>query len=296
MDRVINKHSNIFVASTCDGHSKQFYKTDADNVSPELLDVQMTSFDVLKLLKEANLIDIILKYEQEIWDEGINRHLVAHGTRHIKNVLFYTALVGQTVIKDEHDFELMMLSAKYHDVARKIDGHEIHAEPSARIMVERLKDKYSPLDIGIIKTCIEFHEVPRDIPEVDQVFLDIAKNNGIPSEMLDKVRTMAEVLKDADALDRTRFVNRARLQPRFLKFDISKRLIKFAAELQETYALRDLKKYHCDEAISVLLQRDTPQELLREIRYEEGIHRDIRRVINVKARACLGDLYNNRKK
>ena len=114
--------------------------------------------------------------------------------------------------------------------------------------------------------------------------------------MLDKVRMMAEVLKDADALDRTRFVNRARLDYRFLKFDISKRLIKFAAEMQETYALRDLKSYHCDEAISVLLQRDTPQELLREIRYEEGIHRDIRRVINVKARACLGDLYNHKKK
>ena len=292
----INRHSAIYVASTCDGHSRQFYKSDADNVSPEILDSQMNSFDVLKIVKDDDLVDVILKYEKEIWDEKINRHLVAHGTRHIKNVLFYTAIVGKSVISDEHDFELMMLSAKYHDVARKIDGHEIHAEPSARIMVERLKDKYSPLDIGIIKTCIEFHEVPRNILEVDQVFLEIAKKNGIPDVMLDKVRMMAEVLKDADALDRTRFVNRARLDYRFLKFDISKRLIKFAAEMQETYALRDLKSYHCDEAISVLLQRDTPQELLREIRYEEGIHRDIRRVINVKARACLGDLYNHKKK
>ena len=78
---------------------------------------------------------------------------------------------------------------------------------------------------------------------------------------------MAEVLKDADALDRTRFINKARLNPEFLQYGISRQLIRFASSLQETYAIQDLKGYQCDEAIGRLLQNYTPQEVLRTIRH-----------------------------
>ena len=82
-----------------------------------------------------------------------------------------------------------------------------------------------------------------------------------------EVLEMAEVLKDADALDRTRFINKARLDPKFLHYDISKRLVRFASSLQETYAIQDLKEFQCDEAIGRLLQNYTPQEVLRTIRH-----------------------------
>ena len=84
---------------------------------------------------------------------------------------------------------------------------------------------------------------------------------------MDKVREMAEVLKDADALDRTRFINKARLNQNFLKYGISKQLIEFSSSLQETYALQDLQDYQCDDIIGELLQAYTPQEVLRTIRH-----------------------------
>ena len=179
----------------------------------------------------------------------------------------YATLIGQSVVKDKHDLELIMLSAKYHDIGRKTDAYEEHAESSAQIAVEKLRDKCSAEDLSIISTIIQFHEIPRNISNVDAVFLDIARKNGIPDEQISRAREMAEVLKDADALDRTRFINKARLNPEFLQYGISRQLIRFASSLQETYAIQDLKEFQCDEAIGRLLQNYTPQEVLRTIRH-----------------------------
>ena len=95
----------------------------------------------------------------------------------------------------------------------------------------------------------------------------MARKNGIIDDQIPRVRKMAEVLKDADALDRTRFINKARLNPKFLQYDVSKHLIKFASSLQETYAISDLKEFHCNEPIDILLQTYTPQEVLRTVRH-----------------------------
>ena len=101
---------------------------------------------------------------------------------------------------------------------------------------------------------------------------------------------MAEVLKDADALDRTRFINKARLNPEFLQYDASKQLVKFASSLQETYAIHDLKEFNCDESIGILLQIYTPQEVLRTIRHStRGSLRneDIQSFINLWASSSI---------
>ena len=114
---------------------------------------------------------------------------------------------------------------------------------------------------------IEFHEIPRNLPYSDELFMNLARKNGVPEEQMLKVRKMSEVLKDADALDRTRFITKARLNPDYLEYDVSKKLIKFASSLQETYALEDLKEFQCEDAVSVLLEGYTPQEVLRNIRH-----------------------------
>ena len=148
----------------------------------------------------------------------------------------------------------------------------------------------SPDDLSIISTIIEFHETPRNIPNVDEIFIEIAKKNGVPNEQISKVRQMAEVLKDADALDRTRFINKARLNPDYLQYGVSKQLIRFASSLQETYATHDLKEFRCDEAISILLQSYTPQEVLRTIRHSTRANlriEDIQSFINSWASSIM---------
>lgn len=158
-----------------------------------------------------------------------------------------------------------------------------HAESSAQIAVEKLRDKCSAEDLSIISTIIQFHEIPRNSYNVDAIFSDMARKNGIPKDQISKVRQMAEVLKDADALDRTRFINKARLNPEFLQYGTSRQLIRFASSVQETYAIQDLKEFQCDEAIGKLLQTYTPQEVLRTIRHSTRANlrlEDIQRFIN----------------
>lgn len=263
----IGLDSTFVMISNCDENQRQFEKSDIQSINQEILGAQLSASDIATALTDSGLSSSIVMYENEIKEENVNGRLKVHGQRHIKNVLLYSSLIGQTVVQDKHDLELIMLSAKYHDIGRKTDAHEEHAEASAKIAIEKLKEKCSPDDLSIISTIIEFHETPRNVSNVDELFIAMARKNGITDDQIPRVRQMAEVLKDADALDRTRFINKARLNPDFLQYDVSKQLIKFASSLQETYAIHDLKEFRCDEAISILLQSYTPQEVLRTIRH-----------------------------
>lgn len=263
----INRDSTLVMINNSDENKRQFEKSDTQIINPTFLSEQYSSADVMKTLSNKGLLTSFVMHENEIKEEKINDKLKVHGQRHVKNVLLYSALIGQSVIQDKHDLDLIMLSAKYHDVGRKTDAHEDHAKSSANIAVEKLKDKCSSNDLAIISTIIEFHEVPRKNANVDEIFNELAKKNGVSEEKIPKVRQMAEVLKDADALDRTRFINKSRLNPELLQYNISKQLVQFSSSLQETYAINDLKDFHCDDAINSLLQTYTPQEVLRTVRH-----------------------------
>lgn len=271
----IRMDSALVMVNNSEGNERQFKQSDISLIDQAILDSQLSSSDVIEALTDSRLSTPIVMYENEIKEENVNSRLKVHGQRHIKNVLLYSTLIGQSVVHDKHDLDLIMLSAKYHDIGRKNDAHEKHAEASAKNAIEKLKNKYSPEDLAIISTIIEFHETPRNVTNVNELFVAMARKKGITDDQISKVRQMAEVLKDADALDRTRFINKERLNPNFLQYDISKQLVKFASSLQETYALQDLKEFHCDESIEILLQTYTPQEVLRIIRHStRGILRN----------------------
>lgn len=279
----ISMDSTLVMANNSDGKERQFKKSDISNIDQTVLDAQLSSSDVMSALNDSGLSTSLVIYENEIKEENVNGRLKVHGQRHIKDVLLYSTLIGQSVVQNKHDLDLIMLSAKYHDIGRETDAREDHALTSAKIAVEKAKDKYSKEDLSIINTIIEFHEIPRNATNADEEFAKMARNNGIADDQIPRVRQMAEVLKDADALDRTRFINKARLNPEFLQFDVSKQLVKFASSLQETYAISDLKEFQCDEAINILLQIYTPQEVLRTIRQStRGIMKkeDIQSFIN----------------
>lgn len=286
----ISMDSTLVMANNSDGKERQFKKSDISNIDQTVLDAQLSSSDVMSALNDSGLSTSLVIYENEIKEENVNGRLKVHGQRHIKDVLLYSTLIGQSVVQNKHDLDLIMLSAKYHDIGRKTDAHEDHALTSAKIAVEKAKDKYSKEDLSIINTIIEFHEIPRNATNADEEFAKMARNNGIADDQIPRVRQMAEVLKDADALDRTRFINKARLNPEFLQFDVSKQLVKFASSLQETYAISDLKGFQCDEAINILLQIYTPQEVLRTIRQStRGIMKkeDIQSFINSWASSTI---------
>lgn len=266
-DFKISLDSTLVMINNSDGNGRQFEKSDISVIKQTNLNTQLSSAEVIRTLTDSGLSTTLVMYENEIKEENVNSRLKVHGQRHIKNVLLYSTLIGQFVIPNKHDLDLIMLSAKYHDIGRKSDAYEEHAEVSSKIAIEKLKDKCSPEDLSIISTVIEFHKTPRNIANVDELFVAMARKNGIADDQMSRVRQMAEVLKDADALDRTRFINKARLNPEFLQYNVSKQLVKFASSLQETYAIHDLKEFNYDESIGILLQIYTPQEVLRTIRH-----------------------------
>ena len=243
----------------------QFYQSDYKYLNEVFKNRQINSSDVIKMLELNNLIDVLLKFENEIYSEEINKNMKAHGQRHILDVLLYSIIIGESLL-NEHDLNLLLIAAKYHDVGRTEENEQEHAYFSSIIARERLSNIISKEDLNIVATAIEFHEIHRKSLNEERVFSLIAIKNGIDSKQLEKTRKISEILKDADALDRTRFVNSARLDNRFLKFDISKRLIKLSANIQETYALEDLKMYDFNQE---LFKYYTPQEILRKIRKNE---------------------------
>ena len=260
----MDKNQTLSIMSKTKNNTRQFNKSDYSTLNQQLLEKQLTTEEILSKMK--TLSPLLSKYEKEIREEKINEQLKSHGQRHIKNVVLYSMLIGKEEVKDENDLELLLIAAKYHDVGRKREGHEEHALSSSMIAEERLKGKMKEEEIDIIKTIIEYHEVPRNHPSADEIFEKIAKKNKIPDNDLSRVKLLAEILKDADALDRTRFLNKARLDASYLRFDTSKQLVRFASSLQETYALEDLKQFHSQDAINTLLEEFTPQEVLRIIR------------------------------
>ncbi len=253
------------IIKTIDKNDNQYMKSDIKFLNEFLKKCQFSSKDIIEIINESSLLNILLQVEKEIYAEKINIQFKSHGSRHIIDVLLFSFLIGNELL-EKNELYLLLLSAKYHDIGRVNDGKEEHAKASSEIAFKQLDGFISKRDLAMIMTAIEFHEVSRRIKNIDSIFYEIAKKNNVIEEDRSRARIISEILKDADALDRTRFMNRQRLNHEYLFFDYSKRYIKFSAELQEKYALNDLMSYHINYN---LLAYYTPQELLKIIRKNE---------------------------
>ncbi|MBQ3408060.1 MAG: hypothetical protein IJH12_02500 [Clostridia bacterium] len=150
-----------------------------------------------------------------------------HGRRHINNVVLFSYLLAQNDGKILGDMDLVIQAAKYHDVGR--DGvwngmgpgkrHDKdlipHAYPSALAAEFYMKKelnsdgtrKYTDSQIALVKVAIEYHEVYEENKNKfnEDVFMGLCKKENVKSEDLERCKLMCIYLKDADALDRTRF-------------------------------------------------------------------------------------------
>lgn len=262
-----SKKSTLEILEQLNTSDWQFKKIDIKKIGDKLASEQLSSEEVLQTFLNDDNRTLILNAEKEIIANGINSDLKVHGSRHIKNVVLYSTIIGNNMLPRK-ELLLLIEAAKYHDVARISEGYERHAERSAKLAAVLLKDKYTSSDLSIILTAIEFHEV--EIINQEEDFKKIANKYNLSERDLPIAKAICKILKDADALDRTRFISAERVDSQFLNYNYSKKLIKFASEVQDTYALEDLKQYNCDEEISLLLQKFTPQEILRTIRHNKN--------------------------
>lgn len=200
-----------------------------------------------------------------------------HGRRHINNVVLFSYILAQQDGKIPGDIDLVIQAAKYHDVGRdgvwnglgpgkRHDKDEVpHAYPSALAAEFYMKKelnpdgsrKYSDSQIALVKVAIEYHEVKEEDKNKfnEDVFASLCKKEKVRPEDMEKCKLMCIYLKDADALDRTRFIYEdpnvmfARdykdgLDITYLRSDVAVALRDFAREINNKhYANRSGKLY-----------------------------------------------------
>ena len=139
----------------------------------------------------------------------------------------------------EYEKSILIESAKYHDCGRENDRQDIdHGRRGAEKVLEG-ELEVSDLTKRIIAALIEYHEIPDSLSNLNQICQHYELDN-IEKQIVNK---LAPYLKDADALDRTRFKEHslASLNENMLRTDISKKIIDLSKEIQ-TYYQSELEK------------------------------------------------------
>lgn len=271
--------------------SNNIVKLDYPQLSVTEAKVYLTE-DVRKLLTD-NIDDM---YQKSIYGNvpGV------HSTKHIEDVMLFATIIGRTLNIENHDLQLLIEAAKYHDSGRirdydkkdysyknsdeLVDRHGIASAKKAR---EELAGKYSEEDIKVIAIAIELH-VPRLNAQLIEELCQKYNVDTKDTKLVERITKLSLALKDADALDRTRF--RASTSQftnsDYLYLKISKSLIQIGAQINEKYAVDDinaLKQAH-PELISLLDEKleltDNPKEVIRAYRkgYLETLEKDYKKL------------------
>lgn len=183
------------------------------------------------------------KYEKI--DKNQIRQKGIHGIKHNDRVAIMSLIIGEQegFLKEEstRERELLTTAAYYHDIGRIADIGP-HARRSARLIknVELSYldgKKFSEQDKKIVQLLAEGHEGK------DSNIDKLIKKYNIEEIDIEMVKNLLNVLKDADALDRSRLTLNTPiktitdLDPKYLRLNSSKRL------MEASYGLEYLTKY-----------------------------------------------------
>lgn len=173
------------------------------------------------------------KKKEKVIDSSKLYNSKVHGINHSRKVAILSSAILQEsgIAFDEKMTDILMTACYYHDIGRIMD-----IGPYTKNSVRKLKkmalffdngEEYTDEDKNMLYTIIEAHEGK------ESDLSKIMKKYDIPQEKQEIVSFYSFVLKDADALDRARLSNKfyMDLNPKYLKFNQSKRLIDFAFDL-----------------------------------------------------------------
>lgn len=181
-------------------------------------------FDYIKESKDYNIFEEYVNNEEH---KALYEHYF-HGIRHVDNVSIFSYYIAEKEAYTQKEIYLIMEAARYHDIGRTNDWEEgNHGYAGAKKYEEYRKEKMELQNIKIIKFLISSHDLPNTNeikPLASQMFKDLNENS------IEKLYNMANIIRDADALDRTRFniSEYDYLNPRYLKHDFAKEIIEVA--------------------------------------------------------------------
>lgn len=216
-----------------------------------------------------------------------NKH---HSIDHVDKVILFAGLLAKNEGLDEKTTNLLITASAFHDSGRKTLGTKVsdqniyHAEKSAEVAKELLeknpenKFEVNNEDIKIIQVAIHYHEHEEaNIGKTDKGMIkELCDKYGVKQEDFETTLKVSELLKDADALDRTRFTKNGKLDTRYLKSENAKKgsMINYAKQVNEELAKEiliqeyDIKEEELQDidAVSKLYEK-------KERQYLRGISR-----------------------
>ena len=202
-----------------------------------------------------------------IYRSGLYSDFSGHDVSHIERVSVLSSIIAKKIGLSEDVRQLAILAAIYHDSGRFTEGHEKHGDYSAAIFRSMMGNSLSKEDVNLVCAAIDLHdEEKEDAETISQMMIRYRVKDRI------KLNAVMSVLKDADALDRVRFLNsKSGLDTKYLRFEESKKLIRFATELYEIEALRKLRILYDKHFVSkneldtYLNSKRLPEEILFEV-------------------------------
>ena len=168
-------------------------------------------------IKIINALDYSILYQSEI-----------HGARHIERVAVHTLLICLLEEIPYNWMKICIAAAEYHDIGRLDDTENPFHGLYGANQLQRCStplNYFTETEQEMIRFLVAAHSV--DDMRAEEFFRHLFR---ISENEKNNVLKMLAILKDADALDRFRLTLHS-LDPRFLRTDSAKRLIRFALEL-----------------------------------------------------------------
>lgn len=195
-----------------------------------------------------------------------------HGIKHNERVAFFVGAIAyyENIPKDY--WRILFDAAKYHDIGRIDDSIDAdHGVRSADMIVEnKIVDYENPEDLEILRYIVTYHSIN------DELALQAVNNYNIVD--VEKAKTLYNILKDADALDRVR-VNS--LNPKYLRTESAKSMVDLAYDfLYEHQQLFKNEKKHGHEISNKI------QKLLEPFKEKRRNHQGISKPDNIGKEAC----------
>lgn len=190
--------------------------------------------EYLQQMNTSELVDIL---------NGINEDVLYssyfHGLHHSQKVCLFTYLICKELNINEVDTKILIDAALYHDIGRINDMEEaFHGYNAARKIDTVVTDPIYEDEINLVylKAICDAHSL--DDYKLPKIFQNYKYENA--ELEFDRFSKLCSILKDADALDRTRFKKTcsAALKEKFLRLDYSKTLVDFANLINNHYAYK----------------------------------------------------------
>ena len=158
---------------------------------------------------------------------------------------------------NDEDLDILLTSALYQNYSN----------------LDHLKDKYPNKDLSLIEAVLYLNEKNTNIEDLcNAVGIDKEDNDTI-----NRVQTITKILQDANTLEKSKdIIKEDSITLDMFNFDISKRFIKLAMQLNEHYAYQDIIKLTNEkpELYQVITDKlsiiKSPKKVLQEYKNEKN--------------------------